>query len=242
MRESGIKSLERMRRFRTPRGAQTWEMPLHTPDILASAWLVRAYLRGFELTGRKEYLRDAARWATTGVPFVYQWSERPVMLYATVSVLGATNWRAPNWIGLPVQWCGVVYADAITRLAEHDQTLDWRRLAEGILRAAEQMQWPDGQFVGCLPDAFELLGQQRIEPAINPCTLVTLRRRLDRAPADLCIAADQRHRVVAPFPVVIDAGKATITAISGVNYEILVDGERIVAITSKGLDSVTLEH
>ena len=44
--EAGLKSLDRLRRYRTPRGAQTWEVPLHTPDIMASAWLVRAYVRG----------------------------------------------------------------------------------------------------------------------------------------------------------------------------------------------------
>lgn len=66
-REAGVRSLERMRRFRTPRGAQTWEMPLHTPDLLASAWLVRAYLRGYELTGRREYLRpnEVTTWENT---------------------------------------------------------------------------------------------------------------------------------------------------------------------------------
>lgn len=240
IRESGIQSLERMRRYHTPRGAQTWEMPLHTPDILASAWLVRAYLRGFELTGRREFIRDATRWAITGVPFVYQWSERPVMLYATIGVLGATHWKAPNWIGLPVQWCGIVYADAITRLAEHDHTLDWRRLAEGILRAAERMQWTDGSFVGCLPDAFEILGQQRIEAAINPCALISLRRRLNGLPVDLCLAANESHRVVSPFPVVIEANKATISATAGISYQVLIDGDRIETVASKGLDSIKL--
>jgi hypothetical protein len=241
VRESGIKSLERMRRFRTPRGAQTWEIPLHTPDILASAWLVRAYLRGYELTGRREYLRDAVKWAITGVPFVYQWSERPVMLYATIGVLGATNWQSPNWIGLPVQWCGIVYADAISRLAEYDRTLNWRRLAEGILRAAQQMQWPDGQFIGCLPDSFELLGQQRLEAAINPCALVFLQRRLAGLHNDLYLATTENHRLVAPFPVSIQERRATLNGAVGITYDVLIDGERSLTIKSKGVDVVDLE-
>lgn len=54
-----------------PRGAQTWEIPLHTPDILASAHLVRAYSFGYILSGRKSYLEQARYWAWTGVPFVY---------------------------------------------------------------------------------------------------------------------------------------------------------------------------
>lgn len=55
-RTAGARTLEFMKRFRTPRGAQLWEMPLHAPDLTASSWLVRAYVRGYELTGRTEYL------------------------------------------------------------------------------------------------------------------------------------------------------------------------------------------
>jgi hypothetical protein len=117
---AGLKALQYIQRFRTPRGAQTWEVPLHTPDILASAHLVWAYVRAYELTGDAEHLEHARRWAVTGLPFVYQWSNQPIMAYATIAVYGATNWRAPNWIGLPVQWCGTVYAYALLLLAPYD--------------------------------------------------------------------------------------------------------------------------
>jgi hypothetical protein len=239
-REAGLRSLDYLRRFRTPRGAQTWEVPLHTPDILASAWLVRAYLRGYELTAREDYLREATKWAITGVPFVYQWSTRPVMMYATISVLGATNWQAPNWIGLPVQWCGIVYADAIAQLAPHDRTLDWKQLAEGILRSAEQMQYADGPFVGCLPDSFDLADQQRNPTAINPCALVYLRRRLDGNTVGLCVATSNEHRIIAPFHVVIERDEARIKAVAGVQYEALIDGKRVVPTTSQSDDVISL--
>src|SRR5204863_2120767 len=47
---AGLRLLRALDKFRdtVPRGAQTWEVPLHTPDILASAYLVRAYTRGYE--------------------------------------------------------------------------------------------------------------------------------------------------------------------------------------------------
>ena len=230
-----------MKRFRTPRGAQVWEVSLHTPDILASAYLVWAYVRGYEITGNKDYLARARSWALSGVPFVYQWSRYPVMLYATVPVLGATNWRAPNWIGLPVQWCGGVYAYALALLDPHEKTLDWAKLARGILIAGEQMQHPGGEFVGCLPDAWDLASQSRRPWTINPCALVSLRLVLDGEVDSLAVAADRAYRVAAPFPVRVRDGKARIRAKRGVTYQILVDGRRIIDVKSRGMDVVPLE-
>ncbi len=80
-----------------PRGAQTWEVPLHTPDILASAYMVRAYTLGYLLSGKSEHLEQARYWAWTGVPFVYLINPTAGEIgpYATIAVLGATNWQAP---------------------------------------------------------------------------------------------------------------------------------------------------
>ncbi|MFP4057425.1 MAG: hypothetical protein ACLF0G_11200 [Candidatus Brocadiia bacterium] len=239
--EAGVTALEYIKRFRTPRGAQTWEVPLHTPDILASAYLVWAYTRGYELTGEESYLAEARRWALSGVPFTYLWTCKPVMLYATVPVLGATNWQAPNWIGLPVQWCGGVYAYALGLLARHEQSLEWAKLARGILICAEQQQYPGGKFVGCLPDSFDLASQSRRPWNINPCALVSLRLLLDGRVDSLAVAADGGHRVAAPFPVRIRDGQAHIQAEAGLRYQILIDGERIVGVESKGGDVVPLD-
>ena len=241
--EAGIKSLEYMKRFRTPRGAQTWELSLHTPDILASAHLVHAYVRGYQLTGNREYLQLARRWALTGIPFVYMWGEYPVMLYATIPVYGATNWRAPNWIGLPVQWCGLVYAYSLTLLAPYDNTLDWHRLAEGILIAGEQMQVPreEGDYAGLLPDSFHIRLQRRQGPFINPCALVNLRLALDGKPHRLEVAADEAHRVVSPFPVRLEGRQAVIQGQAGTRYQIVVDGQRVISVDSRGTDVVPLD-
>ncbi len=243
---AGVKTLDYMKRFRTPRGAQVWEVALHTPDILASAYLVWAYVRGYELTGDKDYLARARSWALSGMPFVYQWSRYPVMLYATVPVLGATNWRAPNWIGLPVQWCGGVYAYALALMAPHEKTLDWAKLARGILIAGEQMQHPAGKYVGCLPDAWDIPSQSRRPWTINPCALVSLRLLLDGEVDSLAVAVgedktDRKHRVAAPFPVTIRDGKAHVRAKRGVAYQVLVDGQRIIDVESRGTDVVPLE-
>jgi len=236
----GLRALEYMKRFRTPRGAQVWECPLHAPDILASAYLVLAYARGYELTGKKEYLRLATRWAVSGMPFIYQWSNRPIMMYATTPTLCATGWRAPVWIGLPVQWCGTVYAHALLRLAPHDKTLDWRKVAEGILVAGEQMQYTKGPSKGCLPDVFHLAAQIRAPADINPCALVSLRLQIEGKLDSLAVAANKKHRVVAPFPVAIRGGVAVVRARKGSRYQVVINGKRIVTVESKGVDRIPL--
>jgi hypothetical protein len=236
--EAGTKTLDYMKRFQVPRGAQVWELSLHTPDILASAYLVWSYVRGYELTGQKEYLAEARRWALSGVPFVYLWDSKPIMRYATIPVYGATNWRAPNWMGLPVQWCGGVYAYALTLLAPHDKTLDWAQLARGILVSGEQQEAPEGKYVGCLPDSFDLGAQRRQGPFINPCGLMSLRLALDGELDSLAVAAEGGHRILAPFPVKIEGGKAVVRARKGAAYQVLIDGKKIVDVKSEGVDSI----
>jgi hypothetical protein len=234
---AGLKALDAMKRFRVPRGAQVWEVPLHTPDQLASAYAVWANVRGYELSGDRQYLAEARRWALTGIPFVYLWGRYPVMLYGTPPVFGATNWRSPNWIGLPVQWVGGVYAYSLTMLAPYDQTLDWKKLARGILIAAQQMQFPDGPYAGLLPDSFELKGQERRPWRINPSAIESLRSMLDGRVDEFCVAVAGGHRVAAPFAVTLHDGKARIQARPGLKYQILVDG-RVVDVASQGEDLV----
>jgi hypothetical protein len=158
-----------------PRGAQTWEVPLHTPDILASAYLVRAYTLGFVLSGRPDYLEQARYWAWTGVPFVSlaNPTKGEVGPYATIAVLGATNWKAPIWFGQPVQWCGLVYGSALHQLAQYDSSGPWRMFAKAITATGLQMTWPqsDEKRQGLLPDFFHLRAQISDGPAINPGTV-----------------------------------------------------------------------
>jgi hypothetical protein len=177
MIKEGIRVLRAMDKFTgsAPRGAQTWECPLHTPDILAAAHLVKAYVIGYELTGDERLLETARYWAWTGVPFVYlvNPADRDVGLYATIAVYGATSWVAPNWMGLPVQWCGLVYADALYRVEKYDTRGPWRQLADGIVISGIQQTFPvdSGSRRGLLPDSFVLRAGVRQNPAINPGTV-----------------------------------------------------------------------
>lgn len=170
-----LDKLTQLYRHTVPRGAQTWEVPLHTPDILASANMVKAYALAYRLTGRTEYLDEARYWAWTGIPFVYLSPPVPggIGNYATTPVLGATAWVAPYWIGLPVQWCGLVYASALHDLAPFDHSAPWAHIARGITATGLQMSWPreDVNRQGLLPDFFQLRDQHRDGPAINPGTV-----------------------------------------------------------------------
>lgn len=161
--------------YTVPRGAQTWEIPLHTPDILASAYLTESFVLGYELTGRQEYLDQALYWAWTGVPFIYLTAPTSGQIgpYATIPVLGATKWRGHLWIGLPVQWCGLVYASALHRLSKHDPSGPWETIAKGVTSVGLQMTWGlnDRRRQGLLPDWFQLQRQRRDGPAINPGTV-----------------------------------------------------------------------
>ncbi|MHC4728361.1 MAG: hypothetical protein ACYS17_14165, partial [Planctomycetota bacterium] len=158
-----------------PRGAQTWEVPLHTPDILASAHMVKAYTLGYIISGQEKYLEQARYWAWTGVPFVYIYPPTAgrVGSYSTIAVLGATNWRAPLWLGQPVQWCGLVYCSALQMLSEYDKKGPWEKIAKGITATGLQMSWPvtDKERQGLLPDFFYLESQIADGPAINPGTV-----------------------------------------------------------------------
>ena len=204
--DAALTKLRTLDKFKNsvPRGAQTWEVPLHTPDILASAGLVRAYTRGYELTGDPHFLEQAIYWAWTGVPFVYlrNPTTQSVGVYGTIAVLGATGWRAPVWTGQPVQWCGLVYADAIYRLAAHDGTGPWRQLADGITAVgiAHTALQKGTDHQGLLPDYFLLRPQLSSGPAINPGTVQTNAVRLFGKPAlyDFLSARDCGLRVHAP--------------------------------------------
>ncbi len=168
----------RVYRGTVPRGAQTWEVPLHTPDIMASAHLCKAYSLAYEATGDKNFLADAEYWAYTGLPFVYLYNptSEPVGKYATTAVFGATNWIAPNWMGLPVQWCGAMYADALYAFARHSKNGLWKTIADGIFDSGVQQSFNDDRkdLVGLLPDSYNLAAQSGNPVAINPGTLEAL--------------------------------------------------------------------
>jgi hypothetical protein len=81
-------------------------------------------------------------------------------------------------MGLPVQWCALVYAHALFDLHHHDPSGPWLDMAHGITWSGLQQTAPPGgqpaadrQFQGLLPDSYQLRDGQRLPPFINPGTL-----------------------------------------------------------------------
>ncbi|MEW6360180.1 MAG: hypothetical protein AB1696_27850 [Planctomycetota bacterium] len=161
--ESGLKALKNLDRFTVPRAAQVWEVPVHTPDILAAGYALMCYLEGYKITGRKEHLNKAIRWGYAGLPFVYMWGvdDRPVMPFGGIAVYGCSFYVRNCWIGRPVQWCALDYAVALQELAKHDDSFPWRHFAEGITLSAMHQQSAEGEFKGRYPDSWILRTDER---------------------------------------------------------------------------------
>jgi hypothetical protein len=161
--------LGRLRRHRVPRGGQNWECPLYEPDLLSAAFAVGAYVEGWKLSGDRSWLAEAARWAKAGLPFLYFWEfpGRKGMRYASIPVFGTTQFTHP-WFGVPVQWNGLVFAYFLRKLAPHDRSFDWLRVAGGITASAIHQQYADGPSKGCYPDGLYDQCTRRAPPDINP--------------------------------------------------------------------------
>ena len=141
---AGLRALEHMDRFRVPRAAQTWECPVHSPDIYASFVAMMPYLEAYEITGEPRYLQQAVYWAETGLPFVYVWGapDRPVMKGGSIAIFGASFFTC-SWLGRPVQWNGMEYSWALMKLAKHDNSRPWVELATSIMRSGMWQQETD---------------------------------------------------------------------------------------------------
>jgi len=171
---AGLKALEYLDTQARPEGAQTWELQLHVPDVLASSYVMECYLEAYRITGKDHYLEKARFWALTGLPFIYLWNpaDRPIMRYGSIPVFGAT-WFTGTWFGNIVQWNGLDYAYKLCDLSRYDESLPWRTIAEGITICGMQMQrypgGPHSEVLGMYPDAYSAVkGDDAYYFDINP--------------------------------------------------------------------------
>lgn len=174
---AGLKALDYMEAhgLNVPRGAQSWECPVHSPDILASAKAVKAYIEAYIITRDERYLDAARYWAKTGLPFVYFWGveDRPVMKGATIPIYGATFFTL-SWQGRPVQWNGLVYAYSLMQLARYDDSFPWEHIARLILGSAMWQQEESGERKGTYTDVWELGPNAPIPLYLNPENIMKL--------------------------------------------------------------------
>jgi hypothetical protein len=174
--QSVLKAADWCNTQRRPEGAQTWELHLHVPDVLAAPYLINLNLAAYQLADDANYLEQANRWAWMGLPFTFLWNGyyRPVMRYGTVPVFGVTFHDVQSWFGVIVHWNGLWYSDALFRLAkvrrsDGDGEIDWYHLAEGIVRHGMQEQIQHGPHKGMYPDAFSTVrGDEEYTWWLNP--------------------------------------------------------------------------
>lgn len=182
--DAGMRAIGFLDGFDVPRAAQSWEVPIHTPDVLAAGYGIGAYAEAYRLTGDRRYLQRALYWARAGLPFLYAWADpdRPLMPYASIPVFGATLFTG-SWFGVPVQWNGLVYAyyllDLIDAATNPDGTnpftLDapawrkWRQIAEGVVISALHQQRTAEPAKGGYPDNWPLIPNKPVQNVdINP--------------------------------------------------------------------------
>ncbi|MDW8106262.1 MAG: hypothetical protein RMK45_02160 [Armatimonadota bacterium] len=214
--ESLLRSLRYLATQRRPEGAQTWELPLRVPDLLAVPYAINACLDAYALTGEPQWLVQAQRWAWRGTPFIYLWHtlDKPIMRGASIPAFGASWLNQQPWFGVAGQRNGLVYARALYRLASVDKQYDWKRLADTItLCAVQQQEWVSDRRAnreGFYPDAFNILrNAEEYSQDLNPRLI---------AP---CIA-QRLGFSVEPITQVVR------------------NGERLIACTAPGLQSATL--
>ncbi|MCS7238302.1 MAG: hypothetical protein NZ899_08535 [Thermoguttaceae bacterium] len=170
-----LPTLELMENFRVPRAAQVWEIPVHTPDVLAAADAVDAFIEAYRLSGEERWLADSVQWAKRGLPFIYLWDDpdKPYLQGASIPVFGAT-WYRGSWFGRAVQWNGLRYAEALLRLADYDASLPWREIAERIVRSALYQQDTQGENVALWPDAISLIDGSKASWVFAPRQILDL--------------------------------------------------------------------
>ena len=196
-------TLALMERFQVPRAAQVWEIPVHTPDVLAAADAVDAFVEAYRIAGDRRWLEDAVIWAKRGLPFIYLWSdaEKPYLLGASIPVFGAT-WYRGSWFGRPVQWNGLRYAIALLRLSEHDSSLPWRKLAETVIRSAIHQQESEGENVALWPDSISAIDGERSAWIFGPNQILEAVFKLldrDQEPTTVIVGSTGRQVHVSTF-------------------------------------------
>ncbi|MCL4202341.1 MAG: hypothetical protein KJ000_07585 [Pirellulaceae bacterium] len=195
--EQTVATLQRLRQFRVPRAAQVWEIPVHSPDLLAAADSVDAFVEAYRFSSEPRWLQEAVAWARRGLPFVYLWDDpdRPYLQGGSIPVFGAT-WFRGSWFGRPVQWNGLRYAVALIKLSEFDDSYPWRDIAERLIRSAIHQQDADGENVALWPDYISAIDGEKCNWVFAPHQIIEAVLKLTgRDPEPVTVAVGQDSRI-----------------------------------------------
>jgi hypothetical protein len=97
----------------------------------------------------------------------YTDSERQVNPYASIPVFG-TSWFAVPWFGIPVQWCGLAWANAVREIDAIRPLPAYVRVADGVFRSAVNQQCDASYLAGTIPDSWEVARRLSRQPYIAP--------------------------------------------------------------------------
>lgn len=229
--ERMLPTLELMTQFRVPRAAQVWEVPFFTPDILAAADAVDAYIEAYRVSGEARWLDEARRWARAGLPFVFLWEddEHPFLLGGSIPVFGAT-FHQHSWFGNIVQWNGLRYAAAVLKLAEYDGSWPWVKFAALIVHSAVQQQAREGEDAGLWPDSISTLTAQKSGWVFAP-----------RQITSVMLALTGRDEVERTVYVPAEGGRIAISAAAALDQARYDDGALTVRVGfPEGFEGMTL--
>jgi hypothetical protein len=153
------------------------------------------------------------------------------MLYSAVPMFGASERENPVWFGTSQPWCGCVYAYSIALLGKYDKSIEWLKIARGILLAVETVQFESGPAIGCIPDGFSLETQESVSWKVNPAPLAALRWLLDTSHDGCTVIHDRNIRVVSPFPTKLTRDGVVVEgAPQGMNFQLLVNGSQVINV------------
>lgn len=103
-------------------------------------------------------------------PF-YADPEREILPFASIAVFG-TSWYSVPWFGIPVQWCGLAWANVVRELDAVRPLPAFVRVADGVFRSAANQQCDAGYLAGTIPDSWDLATNVSRQPYIVPRRLV----------------------------------------------------------------------
>lgn len=147
----------------------------------------------------------------------YDTIKRQINPGASIAVFG-TSFYIVNWFGVPVQWCGISYADAARRYLKYrpnDALIT--HVADSVFASATQQQFEKGLLAGTFTDSWDLQADTTSPVCIMPGSILDYAYYLidEKSPSETRIAGFplRGQRAVLNSYAIIQECKATDAAL-----------------------------